>query len=609
MTGEKAQNSLPQPTTISMEGLNDWTITDIATAPKTAPEDRANAEAEIIRRQQNNEYNPDTASRDVRTDMLRNGYGMENGKILYPKEEFNEWPTAIKRETANERLKNLIDQHDALAEKKMEDKLGNIAMTAFDLDDRTPMREKIIHPTRFTPERTAHVAKQRGESELLSTKVEKIYDNYEARFSENSLKWMARGVSKAIQRGAFDNSTIESMMISGFWDREHAKIHDKICPNDDFSVEEIDAEAQLKIRVAHDLIGERAKELPEQEIKSAKYKGSLYAINTGATLDKYSQKVTYAIALEKGAEARKFMEDAGVDFSGSENEAKARTLSYQGFANIIEAIKNNPKETERGFQALDWYFDNFEYGKALNVANFLGNLGEYEEVADDAWKNKYNEYLDGRKEINEFYENQKKIEAIPVFEQENVQENVSPESLRKKLLEVAGREIEQILTIVSEAKEGVGRHGKSSHEIVDKNVEPQEKSYIDPKKLNMILDKFDEYKKFDENAKLHTVFWINNHNKETHYAVLEYTEKNTPVAVIAPYEARSADAAFDAIGVDWREAFIETPESKLSVRERTGVKAFNHRANMKVGRDAIQNMWHNHEKHVKKVLDNKEIAA
>ena len=87
MTGEKAQNSLPQPTTISMEGLNDWTITDIATAPKTAPEDRVNAEAEIIRRQQNNEYNPDTASRDVRTDMLRNDYGMENGKILYPKDE------------------------------------------------------------------------------------------------------------------------------------------------------------------------------------------------------------------------------------------------------------------------------------------------------------------------------------------------------------------------------------------------------------------------------------------------------------------------------------------------------------------------------------------
>ena len=97
---------------------------------------------------------------------------------------------------------------------------------------------------------------------------------------------MARGVSKAIQRGAFDNSTIESMMISGFWDREHAKIHDKICPNDDFSVEEIDAEAQLKIRVAHDLIGERAKELPEQEIKSAKYKIILvYIISRYEELD------------------------------------------------------------------------------------------------------------------------------------------------------------------------------------------------------------------------------------------------------------------------------------------------------------------------------------
>lgn len=38
--------------------LNDWTITDIATAPKTAPEDRRNAEAEIARREEAGAYNP-----------------------------------------------------------------------------------------------------------------------------------------------------------------------------------------------------------------------------------------------------------------------------------------------------------------------------------------------------------------------------------------------------------------------------------------------------------------------------------------------------------------------------------------------------------------------
>lgn len=50
--------------------LSDWTITDIATAPKTAPGDRKNAEAEIARREEAGIYDLDNAPQEVRSDLL-----------------------------------------------------------------------------------------------------------------------------------------------------------------------------------------------------------------------------------------------------------------------------------------------------------------------------------------------------------------------------------------------------------------------------------------------------------------------------------------------------------------------------------------------------------
>ncbi len=653
MSGERLSNRPAGAAESNLDTLNDWTMTDIVNTEKAAPEDRQNAEAEIARRESEGTYDLDSASHDVRHDLLSNGYDVEDDKVLYPKSEYEAWlqsdrsepmPTSINKETIQDRL-------DAK-------KVGSAALDAYaEYESELPMREKIAHPERTLSESDkvsmerkaeekardielderrklkkinkygnsyavsqAHanlpiieeqpVTSERiREAESLDSKAEKIYNVYSEHFSENAPKWLAHGVSSAIERGTFNSLPTDSLVVSGFWSREQDKIHDKLDPEDVMSAEIIDAESSLKVHVARDLIGEKASDLSETEIKRAKLKGSLYSIYSGARIDEKSRKVVYAIPSERGGEVREFMEGSGIDFGQFGESARARALSYQGFANIIETIKSDKKETERGFKALDWYFDNFGYGKEENIKAFLGTLGSYEEAADDAWKIKYNEYLDHRKEVGAFYEDQKKVEAIPVFERENIQEDVSVEDLREKLLTVAESGEDRILPRTSIGRGGRYGGPRASFEDVTDGAEVDQYAYIDAKKLGAIISKHEEYKRLDPDAKLHTVFWTDkNTGKETHYAVLDYTMNGHKVAIVAPYEANSSDAAFDVIGVDWRDVFIASPESKLSVRDREGVKAFNHRANMRQGRDGIQNMWFNHEKYVDKSIRNIESA-
>lgn len=654
MSGERLSNRPAGAAESDLDTLNDWTVMNIANTEKFAPEDRQNAEAEIARRESEGTYDPESASHDVRHDLLFNGYGVEDGKVLYPKPEYKAWlqsdrsepmPTGINKETIQDRL-------DA-------EKVGSAALDAYaEYENKLSMREKIAHPERTlsesdkvsmerkaeekardielderrklkeinkydssysNPEKEAAsqaranlpiieeqpVTSERiREVESLDSKAEKMYNVYSEHFSENAPKWLAYGVSSAIERGTFNSLPIDSLVASGFWSREQDKIHDKLDPEDVVSAETIDAESNLKVRIARNLIGERSSELSEEEVKHAKLKGMINSIYSGARTDERSRKVIYAIPPEKGSEVREFMDQTGIDFEQFGKNARARTLSYQGFANIIEAIKNNNNETERGFKALDWYFDNFGYGEQDKngqegkIDAFLGALGDYEAVADDAWKIKYNEYLGTRKEISNFYESQKSKDFAPGFAPENIQEDAY-EELQADLSAVQEYRILPLTSFWS----GGGRGGRrKSGEYLDEE-EKESKSYVDKSKLRAILEKFTEYQRFDKDTKIHKAYWVdNNTHRETHYAVIDYVREGQKVAIIAPYEAMSSDASYDIIGEDWEEVFTSANQSKISIRNKENVRAHNHRANMKESRDGIANMWFNHEKHVDKVL-------
>ena len=101
--------------------LNDWTITDIATTPNADPADRANAEAEIARRESMGIYDITSAPQNVSGDMQEHGFAVSQGKIAYPTREYREWlqsdrttpPPTLLRETLAERNEKLSQENKA----------------------------------------------------------------------------------------------------------------------------------------------------------------------------------------------------------------------------------------------------------------------------------------------------------------------------------------------------------------------------------------------------------------------------------------------------------------------------------------------------------------
>ena len=164
--------------------LSDWTIKDIAMAQKTAPEDRKNAEAEIVRRKEAGIYNPDEAPREVRSDLLSHGYGVENGKVLYPKPDYKSWlasdrsgpmPRGIVRESIEDRLEaerqeaaKAREAMNAERRREFDRAAGEAAIRAF---EDAPTREKINHPPRFTTEKDEIARGRKAEKKAADIEI------------------------------------------------------------------------------------------------------------------------------------------------------------------------------------------------------------------------------------------------------------------------------------------------------------------------------------------------------------------------------------------------------------------------------------------------------
>lgn len=108
--------------------LGDRTIMDIYSSPNATPRDAQNAAAEIARRQRVGTFDLDNSPQDVKSDLLRNGYGVRNGEVLYPTSEYKDWlknkdkerPKGIVRESINDRLDKSEAQETETAEPNAE---------------------------------------------------------------------------------------------------------------------------------------------------------------------------------------------------------------------------------------------------------------------------------------------------------------------------------------------------------------------------------------------------------------------------------------------------------------------------------------------------------
>ncbi len=457
-----------------LSDLNDWTITDIATAPKTVPEDRKNAEAEIARREEAGVYDPDKAPKEVRSDLLSHGYGVENGKVLYPKPEYRTWlesnrsepaPQGVVRESMDDRLKTekqeVAEAHEDIDAGRYQEFYHTIGRAVDEAFKYARTREKINHPPRLTDEKDeiarereaekkaadmeiasrrkikernkyennflkpekiiaaearanmplAEVADQPVERirspESVETRLEKLKNFYDADFSKNAPRWISFGVSNKLEGGEVD-PPIGYLLKSGFNEYEKDRIHERIDPDDIFSEETIDAEYEVGKYVSQELIDEKANTISEDVLQKAKRDGLLYAIFSGARVDRRSGKIFYAIPSERGEEVVEFMQKNGLD----PNLESLQLMSQNGFIGVMEAIKDDKRATQKGFENLDWYFDTFKYEK--HIAEFMETMNEYGEESGQAFRDRFDEYMIHRKELMNWKEQQprKEDEAI-----------------------------------------------------------------------------------------------------------------------------------------------------------------------------------------------------
>ncbi|MBO7132302.1 hypothetical protein J6V85_03560 [Candidatus Saccharibacteria bacterium] len=599
--------------------LGDWTITEIATAPKTSPEDRKNAKAEIARREAAGIYNLDESPREVRSDLLSHGYGVENGKVLYPKPEYKSWlesdrkepmPSGIKRESIEDRLEaerqEAAKAREAMfAERRREfDRAaGEAAIRAY---EDAPVREKIYHPSRKSAKKR-EVVNQPSERvrspESVEAKAEKLYNYYDENFSKNVPRWASFGVSSLLEKGIVDPPT-DSLLRSGFWAREQDRIHGRIDPEDSLSIEASDAESDLKVRVSRDLIGEKAKTVSNEDLLSAKRDGLLYAISSGARVDNHNGKIVYSIPFEQSNEVVDFMKKVGVnldDFDEEDRDRKIITASYQGFSNIIEAIKNNDKETEKGFKALDWYFDNFNYKE--RISDFLGVMDAFQENADNEWKTKLEEYLSTREEVEKYL---KQLEQKPIPQLTQVEE-ISEEELIKMYEDLVKNIAQQPATL--RLFPDIERYPIYNHTgaVLPVNMPP-----TSVQKLGAIVSEFAKIKVFDPNANVYKGVFQDSNKRNKNYMIIRYGMRNSNVAIAAPIESFSNDASYVWVGQTgnnrdgWKDAFVQNPDptiptSKYQAHHRDDVTVHNHIAAMKTrGLNATENMWYNIYKSVDK---------
>lgn len=477
-----------------------------------------------------------------------------------------------------------------------------------------------------------------AERELASVyeRAEHVYNFYEDKFEHHRdeivPKYLTAGVYGAIERGNTAPLT-STLLRSGFEAIENKSINKRMDPEQilgngtsevkneaeeiivDAKRSEIENErSRVKTRINRGIIKNAAEEITEDELSSAKRKGSLIAINTGARIDEETGDVIFSIPVDKGKEIREFMESSGINF---EDDTDAGLASYQGFANIIEAIKDKKSLTEKGFATLDWYYDNFHYED--RIEEFTAKMEAAQEFADEKWGEKYEEYMEHRREL-ERPKNQRQ-NKVPTAVEEI--EQISEEDFLKEAIGALGsseEEYEKALSAIISApvvsgplrlfpdKEKFPVYNPGNTTSSNNTSGPSIKSRL----INAVNNYLDIKSNIDPNVLLHRAVFVDSGGKKTSYHVMNFQQNNSNVAIAIPL-GLGQNAAYVWIGdknntnlADWTDAFVQNPNpnmpsSKYQARQRSDVETFNHISAYKQGRNAAQNVWHNLRRYINNV--------
>ncbi|MBR3132174.1 hypothetical protein IKG33_02080 [Candidatus Saccharibacteria bacterium] len=152
--------------------IGNWTLNDIANTEKAKEEDRANARAEIKRRQSVGEFDPNDGPHDAKKDLLSNGYGIgPDGEVLYPTKEYLAWkesngkkpfPTGPLRESIQDRLERKRREAEQVKAEEVSWFNGQKDVEDYLDDEEIVPSKKIEHPERRLSEQQ-RLARERAE--------------------------------------------------------------------------------------------------------------------------------------------------------------------------------------------------------------------------------------------------------------------------------------------------------------------------------------------------------------------------------------------------------------------------------------------------------------
>ena len=633
--------------------LSDYTITEIATSPAASQVDRANAEAEIYRREQAGAYDFESSDRDLRKDLLGHGYGVKDGMILYPTDEYRAWlasdrsepaPTS-QRETIRDRLKNTrndvargnlvatataeiqdeIDKYlddDAKAPVSTERKVSNLDLRRKErkLGEKAVSEERSarrnfketnkydnIYSNSEKMARAEAIAdfpnlevNSNPNTESSRTAFESALDKVNFRLKKTPTEdYFIEGALKNLADGHLAINP-QGFILDGFNSIEKTSLEHNLSED-----EKSELAKTIRYDILPDKISDWQGEDAVEKTKSAEHEALIAAISSGAYLERAGfsspAKVKYNLPIfEHGDGAlQSFMAENGVNIHGTE----AELASYDGFASIIEAIKDLPDETAKGFEALDWYVDNFEYVK--HFKEFEDFIDGYQETADYAWKLKYEDYLNHLYAKNPDLKNRPEAKVLPTI---------------KDVVEITEDELFEGLNGILDLNESntvrvkKRRVRKPRHpgpDILGPNGPREPSVRNNPptsyEKYVKIVSEYIKLRKMDSSANAYKAIFTDGNGAEKQYRVLRFgdTKNGYNIAIAAPIEAASSDASFVFVGEtgDNRDGWIDAfqaaankalPASKKDLRADGTIFAHNHVAALKTkGLGATDNMWDN----------------
>ena len=139
--------------------------------------------------------------------------------------------------------------------------------------------------------------------------------------------------------------------------------------------ESLESEANLKSQILDELVSKNLKKVSDEEYQANVREGILNAIILGGYEDTLAGKIVYTLPTQSAALKNLLFEN-----NIKLGDVSVVRASFAGFVSLLELEKENPEISAESLEALDWYFEKFDYQKYY--AEFVKTMNFYIDIND-----------------------------------------------------------------------------------------------------------------------------------------------------------------------------------------------------------------------------------